>query len=365
MARTAGFLQKDPMTHISDLDTPAVTIDLDIVEANIRRAQERLATHGVANRPHIKTHKIPALAKMQIDAGAVGITCQKLGEAEVFADAGVTDDILLTFNIIGESKTDRLAALIKKLKRMAVVLDNETVARGLSEAGVRNGVDVRFLIECDTGFGRNGVQSPQAALDLARTVMKMPRMQFEGLMTFPIKTPETRQYLERSLQLFGGAGIPVPVVSGGGTPASVHLGDFPMLTEYRMGTYIYNDVMMVTSGVATWDDCALRVRTTVVSHPTENRAILDAGSKVFTYEQYYAKGYGRFVDYPDAAMASFSEEHGIMDLSKSAKKPQIGEVVSVIPNHCCVVTNMVDEIYAHRGGKVETVFPVAARGKVR
>jgi D-serine deaminase-like pyridoxal phosphate-dependent protein len=353
------------MTAINELDTPAVTIDLDIVEANIKRAQERLDGFGIANRPHIKTHKLPQMAKLQMDAGAVGITCQKLGEAEVFADAGVADDILLTFNILGVSKTDRLCALIKRLKRMAVVLDNETVARGLSEAGVRNGVDIRFLIECDTGFGRNGVQSPQAALDLAQAVMKMPRMQFEGLMTFPIKLPETKQYLERTLQLFGGLGIPVPVVSGGGSPAMKLAGEFPMLTEYRAGTYIYNDVMQVTAGAATWDDCAMKVRVTVVSRPTDNRAILDAGSKVFTYEQYYAKGFGRIVEYPDAAISGFSEEHGVVDLSQCKRKPEVGEVLHVIPNHCCVVTNMMDEVYGVRRGQVETVFPVVARGKVR
>ena len=176
----------------ADLDTPAVVIDLDIVEANIKRAQETLASHGLANRPHIKTHKIPALAKLQMDAGAVGITCQKLGEVEVMADAGVADDILLTYNVLGDAKAERLAALIRRLKRMAVVLDNEVVARGLSEAGKRHGVDIRFLIECDTGFGRNGVQSPQAALDLAREAMKLPHMRFEGLMTFPTAKPEQR-----------------------------------------------------------------------------------------------------------------------------------------------------------------------------
>jgi D-serine deaminase-like pyridoxal phosphate-dependent protein len=122
------------MTSVQDLDTPAVTIDLDIIAANIRRAQDFVSRHGIGFRPHIKTHKIPALAKMQMDAGAVGITCQKLGEAEVFADAGVADDILLTYNVLGEAKTERLAALIKRLKRMAVVLDNEVVARGLSNA---------------------------------------------------------------------------------------------------------------------------------------------------------------------------------------------------------------------------------------
>jgi D-serine deaminase-like pyridoxal phosphate-dependent protein len=353
------------MTLVSELDTPAVTVDLDIVEANIRRAQDLLASHGVANRPHIKTHKIPALAKLQMEAGAVGITCQKLGEVEVFADAGAADDILLTYNVLGEAKTERLANLIKRLKRMAVVLDNETVARGLSEAGVRHDVDIRFLIECDTGYGRNGVQTPQAALDLAREVMRMPRMQFEGLMTFPTAKPETRQYLERALQLLKGAGIAVPVVSGGGSPSIGTVGEFPMLTEYRAGTYIYNDVMQVTTGAVTWDDCAMKVRTTVVSRPTDDRAILDAGSKVLTHDQYYAKGYGRIVEYPDAPIVGFSEEHGNVDLAACARKPKVGEVVSVIPNHCCVVTNTVDEVYGVRGGKVEVVWPVAARGKVR
>ena len=350
---------------VAELDTPAVVIDLDIVEANIRRAQETLASHGLANRPHIKTHKIPALAKLQMDAGAVGITCQKLGEVEVMADAQVADDILLTYNVLGDAKAERLAALIRRLKRMAVVLDNEVVARGLSEAGKRHGVDIRFLIECDTGFGRNGVQSPQAALDLARETMRLPNMRFEGLMTFPTAKPEQRLWLERALQLLNGAGIAVPVVSGGGSPALKCCGDFPMLTEYRAGTYIYNDVMQVTAGAATWDDCAMTVRATVVSRPTEDRAVLDAGSKVMTYEQYYAKGFGRIVEYPDAQVTGFSEEHGMVDLSACTKKPKIGEVVSVIPNHCCVVTNMMDEVYAARRGVVEAVYPVAARGKVR
>jgi D-serine deaminase-like pyridoxal phosphate-dependent protein len=353
------------MTLVSELDTPAVTVDLDIVEANIARAQKLLDEHGVGNRPHIKTHKIPALARLQMQAGAIGITCQKLGEVEVFADAGVADDILLTYNVIGAAKTERLADLIKRLKRMAVVLDNATVARGLSEAAVRHDVDVRFLIECDTGYARNGVQSPRAALDLAREAMRMPRMQFEGLMTFPTAKPETRQWLERALQLLNGAGIPVPVVSGGGSPAIRNVGEFPMLTEYRAGTYIYNDVMQVSTGAVTWDDCAMKVRATVVSRPTDDRAVLDTGSKVLTHDQYYVKGYGRIVEYPQAQIAGFSEEHGIVDLAACTRKPRVGEVVHVIPNHCCVVTNLMDEIYGVRGGKVEVVWPVAARGKVR
>jgi D-serine deaminase-like pyridoxal phosphate-dependent protein len=352
------------MTSLAELDTPAITVDLDIVESNIARVQEHLSRYGIANRPHIKTHKIPALAKMQMAAGAVGLTCQKLGEVEVFADAGVADDILLTFNIVGTAKAERLTHLVRRLKRVAVVLDNETVARGLSEAARRADVDMRFLIECDTGFGRNGVQSPEAALDLARAAMKLPRMHFEGLMTFPLKLPDTRDFLERALQLFDRAGIAVPVVSGGGTPALKLIGDFPMLTEHRAGTYIYNDAMMVMAGAATWDDCAMRIRLTVVSRPTETRAILDAGSKVLTHDQYYAKGYGRVMEYPEAEIVSLSEEHAIVDLSKSSNRPGVGEVVSVIPNHCCAVTNMMDEIHTVRNGAVVAVLPVAARGKV-
>jgi D-serine deaminase-like pyridoxal phosphate-dependent protein len=353
------------MTTLHDLDTPAVTVHLDRLESNIRRVQALLAGHGIGNRPHIKTHKIPAIAKLQVAAGAIGITCQKLGEVEVFTEAGAADDILVTFNIVGEQKTDRLMELAGRVKRLAVVADNEVVVRGLSEAGRRHGRDVPLLIECDTGFGRNGVQSPEAALSLARYAMNMPRIRFEGLMTYPTSGARAAAFLTRSLDLFRAEGIPVPVVSGGGTPALRELADFPFVTEHRAGTYVYNDVMMVTAGAATFDDCALQVRATVVSRPTEDRAIIDAGSKVLTREQYSLKNFGRVVEYPEAMLANLSEEHGIVDLSGSAAKPEIGEVISIIPNHACVVTNMVDEVYGLRGDTVEVVWPVAARGRVR
>jgi D-serine deaminase-like pyridoxal phosphate-dependent protein len=353
------------MTTLNDLDTPAATIRLDRLENNIRRVQGIVGGHGLANRPHIKTHKIPAIARMQMAAGAIGITCQKLSEAEVFIDAGVADDILITFNIVGRTKTNRLMALASRVKRLAVVADNETVVRGLSEAGVRHGRDVPLLIECDTGFGRNGVPSPDAALSLARFAMNMPRISFEGLMTFPSSGAKAAEYLNRALDLFRADGIPVPVVSGGGTPALLTLGDFPMLTEHRAGTYVFNDVMMEHSGVATWDDCALTVRATVVSTPTADRAIIDAGSKALTREQYYVKDFGRIVEYPGAVVANLSEEHGMLDFSGADRRPQVGEVVNIIPNHCCVCLNMHDEVYGIRGDTVEVVWPVAARGRMR
>jgi D-serine deaminase-like pyridoxal phosphate-dependent protein len=351
--------------RVQDLDTPVVTIHLDVMEDNIRRVQAHLDRHGVANRPHIKTHKIPAIGRLQLEGGATGIVCQKIGEVEVFADHGVAPDVLLTFNVLGRQKLDRLMAVARRVERLTVVLDNAAVARGLSEAGARHGHDVRFLVECDTGFGRNGVPTPEAAFDLAQTAMKLPRMDFQGLMTFPNRDPDTRAYFERALELFKRAGIPVPIVSGGGTPAIFTVDKFPMLTEHRAGTCIYNDAMVVRSGTATWANCAMQVRATVVSRPTDTRAILDCGTKVLTSDVYGMPGYGHVLEYPDAGITALSEEHGTVDLSQCRERPSVGEVVNVVPNHCCVVSNMVDEVVGVRGDQVEVVWPVAARGKVR
>jgi D-serine deaminase-like pyridoxal phosphate-dependent protein len=353
------------MVASHDLDTPAVTIHLDRLEDNILRVQKLVAGHGRKNRPHIKTHKIPAIAKLQIDAGAVGITCQKLGEVETFVDAGVCQDVLLTYNVLGAAKIERLMALSERLERLAVVADNEIIIRGLSEAARRRGRDMAVLIECDTGFGRNGVQTPEEALDLARCALRMPNIRLDGLMVFPNSAPRTTDFFNRAIALFDQAGIPLPVLSGGGSPGLLTLADYPMMTEHRAGTYVYNDVMMVHSGVASWENCAMLIRTTVVSRPADNRAIVDAGSKILTSDQYYVTNYGHVVEYPDAVVAALSEEHAVVDLSRCLERPAIGEAINIIPNHCCVVSNMVDEVYGMRGGRVEVVWPVAARGKVR
>ena len=353
------------MTAITELETPAVTVHLDVMADNIRRVQAHLTRHRLGNRPHIKTHKIPAIGQMQMAAGAVGITCQKLGEVEVFADAKVADDVLLTYNILGAAKTERLMALARRVPRLAVVFDNEVVARELSAAAARHHADLEFLVECDTGFRRTGVQTPDEAFALARTAMKLPGLRFKGLMTFPNRDPDTREFFERALALFEQAGIPVPVVSGGGTPALATVDRFPMLTEHRAGTCVYNDAMVVSSGTATWEQCAMRVRSTVVSRPTGDRGVLDAGSKVLTSDLYHMKDYGHVMEYPEAHVAHLSEEHAVVDFSACAERPKVGEVVNVVPNHCCVVTNMVDEIYGVRNGRVEVVWPVAARGRVQ
>ncbi|MDR7523305.1 MAG: D-TA family PLP-dependent enzyme [Armatimonadota bacterium] len=345
-------------------DTPVVTVDLDILEANIRRLQRYCDAHGIANRPHIKTHKIPEIARMQLVAGAVGITCQKLGEVAVMLDAGIRD-ILLTYNVLGEAKLQRLRDLASRPgARLAAAIDNLTVARALSSAFAHAGDPLRVLVECDTGTGRTGVQTPAEAVELARAIADLPGLHFEGLMTYPI-TDETGRFFEAALAKLDRAGQSARVVSTGGTPVYFRAHEVPGVTEHRAGTYVFNDRATVAAGAAGWDDCAMRIRTTVVSRPTPTRAIVDAGSKTLSSDLAGQTGHGRIVEYPDAVITRLNEEHGIIDLSACRARPEVGEIVSVIPNHTCVVTNLHDHLVGVRQDRVEVVWPVAARGRVR
>jgi D-serine deaminase-like pyridoxal phosphate-dependent protein len=354
-----------------DLDTPVVTIDLDVMERTIRRTQEYFDRHGIAFRPHIKTHKIPAIAHLQVDAGARGITCQKLGEAEVFLAAGLKD-ILIPYNIMGEEKLDRLSRLARQASaggQITVCVDSAYTAEGISRAASRAGVEIGVEVECDTGMRRAGVQSPQEAADLAALVARLPGLSFRGWMTYPT-TPETVSFFEEASRLLGPSGPTAEVRSGGGTPSMWQAHEaLPVVNEYRAGTYVYFDRNSVGAGAATWDDCAMLVHMTVVSRPTRDRAILDGGSKTLSSDSTGEgnKGFGRIVEYPEAVIYGQSEEHGHVDLSACPpeRRPELGERVTVIPNHCCVTTNLQDEVVGVRGGKVEITWPVLARGKIR
>ena len=237
------------MTLVKDLDTPAVTVDLDIMAANIRRVQAHLDRQGLGNRPHIKTHKIPAIGRMQLDAGASGITCQKVGEVEVFADAGVAPDVLLAYNILGTAKLERLMAVARRV-RPAHGSAGQRGRRPRALGGrrpPRPGRPLPHRVRHRRGPGR-GAEPPRRPSTWPGRPCKLPRLDFRGLMTFPNKDPDTRTFFERALALFKRAGIPVPVVSGGGTPALATVDRFPMLTEHRAGTCVYNDVMQVRAG---------------------------------------------------------------------------------------------------------------------
>ena len=353
------------MTRYSELDTPAVLIDLDRVEANLKHAQDAADRAGLKLRPHIKTHKLPGFAKRQVELGAVGITVQKLGEAEVMADAGLTD-LLLTFNIIGLAKLKRLRALHERVI-IRVVADSADCVAGLAATFSDPDHKLGVFVECDTGMGRCGVQSPEDALTLARFIMAAPGLAFAGLMTYPAagKYAEANQWLARARTLFEAENIAVPAITTGGTPDIWHMQDAGgIATEYRPGTYIYMDRSQVAAGAATFDDCALTVLATVVSRPTENRAIIDAGSKALTSDLLGLVGHGYVLEYPEARIVGLSEEHGTIDLSGCAIKPGIGETIRIVPNHCCPVSNLFDEVNLIRQGELVETVPVAARGRV-
>jgi D-serine deaminase-like pyridoxal phosphate-dependent protein len=350
--------------RIDDLDTPAVLIDLDVMERNLRRFQDYLNRHGIANRPHVKTHKIPALARLQLSLGAQGICCQKLGEAEVMADAGI-DDIFVPYNLVGRPKLERAVALAGRI-RLAVACDNADVAEGLSSAFARAGMDLPVVVECDTGMGRCGVQTPQEALELAQAVDRLPGLRFDGIMTYPPRGQIARvsEFLQGARDLLARAGLDPRVVSGGGTPDMWRAHEVSGVTEHRAGTYIFNDRASVGAGAATLEDCAMTILATVVSRPTPDRAVIDGGSKTFSSDR-AGEGYGHFLEYAEAALHNFSEEHGWVDLAKCARRPRVGERVRVVPNHTCVVSNLHDRLIGVRGETVETIWDVTARGKLQ
>ncbi|MCM2474126.1 D-TA family PLP-dependent enzyme [Rhizobium sp. CG5] len=354
-----------PGDTILSLSTPLPLIDEARMAANIARVQTYMDGHGLAFRPHIKTHKIPALAAQQVAAGAKGINCQKITEADVFADAGF-EDLLITFNILGPEKLERLVALNERISGLKVVADSAATVSGLS-AQFASHKPLTVLVECDTGGGRCGVQTPDAAVTLAQSIVAADGLVFGGLLTYPKANSEAavEAFFAGTIAALADKGIACPIVSNGGTPSlfSAHL--VPSATEHRAGTYIYNDRSMERAGHCSLDDCAMHILATVVSRPTADRAILDAGSKALTSDLLGFSDHGMIVDYPDAVITGLSEEHGTVDLSKCrGSRPEIGEKVRIVPNHTCVVSNLFDTMTFHRDGIVTRVESVAARGLV-
>jgi D-serine deaminase-like pyridoxal phosphate-dependent protein len=350
---------------IGELPTPFLTIDLDAVDRNIARMQRYCDEHEIALRPHVKTHKMPAVAELQRVAGARGITCQKLGEAELMADHGF-DDILITFPLVGVGKAERLADLAGRV-RVAVGADSEVAARALSAALAAHGTTAGFLVDCDTGLGRTGVQTPADAASLAELVESLPNLELGGLMTHPA-VRGSGEWLDAARRLIEQRGVEVVSVSGGGSAHAREIHSSGVFTELRAGTYVFGDRHLLAEGAVELDDCALRVVATVVSRPTADRAILDAGSKTLTSDfppGLDDGGYGLLVEYPQAVLASLSEEHATVDVSACDRRPAVGDVVTVIPNHACGAVNLHDEVAFHRGGRDVEIGGVPGRGLVR
>jgi D-serine deaminase-like pyridoxal phosphate-dependent protein len=348
---------------IDAADTPYLEVDLDQVERNIARMQRYCDDHGLALRAHVKTHKIPEVARRQIAAGAAGIVCQKVGEAEVMAAAGL-DDILIAFPVIGAAKTRRLANLAARA-RVTVIADSHAVLRGLSAALAAAEVEAQVLVDCDTGLHRTGVGTPEAAATLAVEAHALPGLRFAGLFTHP--TPADAGLLHAARRAVEHAGLAVERVSGGGTPGAYATHLNRGITELRVGSYVYGDRRCIADGTLSAEECALRVRTTVVSRPRPGSATVDAGSKTLTSDPARGEhpGFGLVVEYPAARIVALSEEHGHLDVSRCESAPAVGETVTVIPNHACGVSNLHDSVHVTGAAAPEATWAIAARGAVR
>jgi D-serine deaminase-like pyridoxal phosphate-dependent protein len=361
---------------IDQLETPALIVDLDILERNIFRLADYARQHNLRLRPHTKTHKTPKIAHLQCEAGAWGVTVAKVGEAEVMARRGL-DNILIAYPVFGDSKVQRVAKLAAS-RRVTVAVDNAITAEYLSLAVQAAHSIVDILVELDVGMRRCGVACPEEAVKLAEFIDKMKGVRFAGLTLYPghiWARPEDQaeplhrvaENLSAVLNLLAERGLHCEVVSGGSTPTALQSHLVADLTEIRPGTYVFNDRNTVGAGACTISDCALRVLVTVVSNAVSKRAIVDGGSKTFSSDQWLSGGkcgYGYVVEDPQILVSSMSEEHGHLDVSNSASSLRIGDRLSIIPNHVCACVNLHDRIWYHRQGIIEGFWNVEARGRV-
>jgi D-serine deaminase-like pyridoxal phosphate-dependent protein len=369
------------MTTKYDLDTPMAVIDLDIMERNIDSMAEFFKQAGVGLRPHIKTHKIPEIADLQIKAGAVGITCAKLSEAEVMAEKSTASDLFIAYQIVGAEKIRRLIALSahSHVSRLSVGIDSVEVAQPLSEAARRRGIKMPVLIKVDVGQARTGVAAGKPTVELGKKLVGMPGLELSGIYTHEGQVYDAPGPAElRDLALSAGAkmaetagllraaGIEVAVVSVGATPSARLTCKVGGITESRPGTYVFNDGMQMRLGTAEERDCALTILATVISVPTPDRAVIDAGSKTVTTERASLCGaYGVIKNRTDLHFFDANEEHGMIQTTGQELKLKVGDKLEIIPNHVCAVMNLHDEVAGLRGDRIETIWKVAARGKIR
>ena len=361
---------------ITELDTPTLLVDLDLLSANVRRFAALVGETGARLRPHIKTHKTIEIARLQLEAGACGITCAKLGEAEVYVEAGVRD-IFVAYPIIGRAKALRAARLAQHC-HLIVGVESSVGVQQLSEAAQEVGVTLNVRVELDSGLQRTGV-APDLAEELCRQVLAAPSLYLDGIFTFrgaafpgaPTHDPAELGRLEgewmvAQAERFRAAGIPIQEISVGSTPTTAGAAGVSGITEVRPGTYVFFDRMTCRQGTSAPGEIALSILATVVSRPAPDLAIIDAGSKTFCGDVIPANagltGYAVTVDGQSGIVERMNEEHGIVRLT-NGYSPAIGEKLAFFPNHVCTTVNLSDELVIVQRGRVKDIWRVAARGR--
>ena len=363
-----------------NIETPAVIIDMEQVERNLRRYQQCADLHGCALRPHTKTHKMVRLAKMQMEFGAKGVCCAKLSEAEVMAAGGI-DDIFVAYPVIGREKIERFLALSRQI-RIICGVDSIEGASALSDAAAAHGQRAEVRIELDTGYARAGVQRDEI-LEFAKRVSEMPGLDLGGIFTFKSATlagkptldlraaaEEEGRLLSETAELLRSNGIPIRDVSGGSTPTGELVAAYPGITEIRPGTYIFQDVSELRQGVAAPEECCAVVKVTVVSTPTPYRAVIDGGSKVFAADKkpmtppVNLPGFGRIVGHDELIFDHMNEEHGVIVRNDAPTGLKVGDVLYIVPNHVCTTMNLFDFVYLREKDGSYTRTRVDGRGRV-
>lgn len=379
-----------PITSLIELETPHAVVDGGRLSANIARVANYAREHGLALRPHIKTHKDPEIAKLQLEAGACGITVATAHEAEVMSD--VTSDILVAYPPVDWGRIERLVRLSAKTD-LSVALDSKESLQRLQSALDKNaamteGALVSILVEVDLGARRTGLSDPAEVVELAQLAHAGNHTRFSGLMVHPghivhpraasplveAQAPQDSGPVAEQLRTLSGkiaeyvkalrdSGLSCRVVSGGNTPSLFLSHLVPELTEIRPGTYVFCDRDIATQGIFGWNDCAYSILATVVSTKVPGQAVVDAGTKSLAKEPLVGlSGYGALLDRPEVIVSSMSEEHGILDLSATDWRPQVGDRVRIVPNHVCVSLHLQDRFAIVDTGTL-TVRPVAARGR--
>jgi D-serine deaminase-like pyridoxal phosphate-dependent protein len=352
----------------SEIETPALLIDLDVMEANIQRMSDYFRGRDSQLRPHAKTHKCPIIAHKQIAAGAIGVCCQKLGEAEVMVDGGVRD-ILITNEIVEPSKIERLVSL-NRYANVKVAVDNIHVARATADIAKRHEVKQRVVVEVDVRNMRCGAPPGRPAVDLAKEVAEMDGLDFRGVMGYEgpfLDVPDSdqrragaRELLTRlmdTVDMITKEGVGVEIVSAGSTGTFNIAGEFPGITEVEAGSYVFMDSTYRKLERLGFN-CSLSVLATVISRPIPERVIVDAGWKSITPEF----GMPEVKGMENAKLARLSEEHGVINADPSADL-NVGDKIELIPSHCCTTVNLHDSYYGIRSGHVETMWPIPGRGK--
>lgn len=357
-----------------NLPTPSVLIDLAVVQRNIDRLAVYARAHGLAVRPHTKTHKSLRMARLQLDAGATGLTVAKAGEAEVMLQA--CSDLLVAYPVCDAHRARQIAQLDRQAT-LRVAIDSSEAADVLSAMAQEAGAMLGILVDIDVGHHRTGVQSPADALRLAQQIDSKAGLRLDGLFFYPghiyAAPHEQNKELARidallgeARDAFGRAGLPVAIVSGGSTPTAYQSHLIGNQTEIRPGTYIYNDMNTVRAGHCTLDDCAARVVCTVVSTAVPGKAVVDAGSKTLTSDRNITapeSGHGHAVEYPAAQLCRLTEEHGELDVSRCERAPRVGERITIIPNHICPCINLADAVFVKTPDGTMEQMPVDARGR--